>query len=171
MPSSSTPPQSLDTMTSNLSNSTGQKLDFPIHRLHLCLIFPIFPLCINLKTRVVVHIMAFCLGSSACYNRTDALADITNEHDSASQALELHSPKPLKTRICRYFSKSGKFSFCFIQSSIDSEYFHWIAGNRGEKRIGGYCLAYGVMQSCMMLQSWWRSRDSPIIGNERGMLT
>ncbi|ATZ56706.1 hypothetical protein BCIN_13g05390 [Botrytis cinerea B05.10] len=55
MPSSSTPPQSLDTMTSNLSNST----------------------------------------------------DITNEHDSASQALELHSPKPLKTRICRYFSKSG----------------------------------------------------------------
>ncbi|KAJ8063311.1 hypothetical protein OCU04_008541 [Sclerotinia nivalis] len=33
--------------------------------------------------------------------------DITNEHDSASQALEGLPQQPLKTRICRYFSKSG----------------------------------------------------------------
>ncbi|KAB8294274.1 hypothetical protein EYC80_009700 [Monilinia laxa] len=33
--------------------------------------------------------------------------DITNEHDSASQASKNHSQQPLKTRICRYFSKSG----------------------------------------------------------------
>ncbi|RAL67316.1 hypothetical protein DID88_008078 [Monilinia fructigena] len=34
-------------------------------------------------------------------------SDITNEYDSASQASKNHSQQPLKTRICRYFSKSG----------------------------------------------------------------